>query len=451
MLAPGVAITAAGITMSGTSQATPHVAGAIAVLRAAFPAETPAATVTRLTANGVPVKDARNNLTKPRLDLWASLNAGAPVDPAPAGTITLAGGAKYTKTAAVTATLAVTTGTATQMCLSQSTTCTSWVAAAGSATVTLATGDGAKTVRAWWKNAAGTVSAAASASITLDTSAPVDGTITGSGTGYTAKLSWSGFTDAGSGLASYRLMIASAAPAAGCSGTPTWEGTDTSYTKTFSTAGTYYVRLCARDALGNMSQGKAGTITITAPRVTRAVVFTGADQTKQAGNLAGGVAYNDACPAGQALIGFSGSLSTTTSAAVHRQITPRCGIVRVTGTAVMVSAGNTLATRGKAGASAWTRDCPANQVVVGFAGRSGLLIDQLSLGCAPLLASAGSTGTALTVGSTVTTVSAVGGSGGTAFTMNKCPANEVATTSRVRVGDNMDAFGLACGKAVVGN
>ena len=37
ILAPGVMITAAGITMSGTSQATPHVAGAIAVLAAAFP------------------------------------------------------------------------------------------------------------------------------------------------------------------------------------------------------------------------------------------------------------------------------------------------------------------------------------------------------------------------------------------------------------------------------
>ena len=47
--APGVDITAAGETYSGTSQATPHVAGAIVVFRAAFPFETLATTVARLT------------------------------------------------------------------------------------------------------------------------------------------------------------------------------------------------------------------------------------------------------------------------------------------------------------------------------------------------------------------------------------------------------------------
>lgn len=73
LLAPGALITAAGIQEGGTSQAAPHAAGAVAVLRAAFPEESLAATLARLTSNGAPVTDARNGLVKPRIDLLASV------------------------------------------------------------------------------------------------------------------------------------------------------------------------------------------------------------------------------------------------------------------------------------------------------------------------------------------------------------------------------------------
>ncbi len=72
LLAPGAVITAAGYNYGGTSQAAPHVAGAVAVLRAAFPDETLAMVEGRLTSNGTPVTDARNGLTHPRLNLLAS-------------------------------------------------------------------------------------------------------------------------------------------------------------------------------------------------------------------------------------------------------------------------------------------------------------------------------------------------------------------------------------------
>jgi uncharacterized repeat protein (TIGR01451 family) len=72
MLAPGALISAAGFTYGGTSQASPHVAGAIAVLRAAFPNETLAQTQNRLTSTGISVLDTRNNITKPRLNLLAA-------------------------------------------------------------------------------------------------------------------------------------------------------------------------------------------------------------------------------------------------------------------------------------------------------------------------------------------------------------------------------------------
>jgi subtilisin family serine protease len=55
ILAPGAYITAAGITLSGTSQATPFVSAAIAILRTQFPTYTMAQIVNQLTSTGVKV------------------------------------------------------------------------------------------------------------------------------------------------------------------------------------------------------------------------------------------------------------------------------------------------------------------------------------------------------------------------------------------------------------
>lgn len=74
MLAPGAMIKAAGIEMGGTSQAAPHVAGAVAVLRSTFGSETLYQTLSRLVNGGVPVTDPANGLTHPRLDLAGAIN-----------------------------------------------------------------------------------------------------------------------------------------------------------------------------------------------------------------------------------------------------------------------------------------------------------------------------------------------------------------------------------------
>jgi hypothetical protein len=74
MAAPGVRVLAAGVSMTGTSQATPHVAGAIAVVKSAFPNETADQLEERLISTGKLVNlpgypDARIS----RLDLAAAL------------------------------------------------------------------------------------------------------------------------------------------------------------------------------------------------------------------------------------------------------------------------------------------------------------------------------------------------------------------------------------------
>lgn len=89
MLAPGSAITVVGNTTHGTSFAAPMVAGAVAVLKSAFPGETPAQIEARLINNGKPVADTRNSLVKPRLNLLAA--QGAPANDAFAASVALSG------------------------------------------------------------------------------------------------------------------------------------------------------------------------------------------------------------------------------------------------------------------------------------------------------------------------------------------------------------------------
>lgn len=185
--------------------------------------------------------------------------------------------------------------------------------------------------------------------------------------------------------------------------------------------------------------------------VSHPAMLIGANPTTLVGNAGGGTQYQDDCPAGQVLIGFSGNAlaASATLDAVNRQVAARCGVVQIIGTTVTIKPGAALPVRGMAGTTAWTRTCPADQVVVGFSGRSGSYVDQLVFICAPLTAASSAVGAALTPGATTTALAAIGGNGGSAFAAIKCATGQLGAGSLVREGDFMDAFSIVCGKATI--
>ncbi len=78
LLGPGTFVSApsSAFEESGTSQATPHISGAVAVLRARYPVESLDETIQRMTVSGVQDTDAANGVTTSRLDLLAAVNQG---------------------------------------------------------------------------------------------------------------------------------------------------------------------------------------------------------------------------------------------------------------------------------------------------------------------------------------------------------------------------------------
>jgi hypothetical protein len=172
------------------------------------------------------------------------------------------------------------------------------------------------------------------------------------------------------------------------------------------------------------------------------VSLMGSTSTLQVGNMSGGIAANALCPMGQVLIGFSGALSAANG--YIGKIRGQCGTLSISTSApftISVTTGASLSTYGTFAAAPWSSFCPVNQVVVGFEGRSGLLVDRLSLHCAPLIIS----GPPFTVATGfVSVLMSVGGAGGSPFSPVDCPDGQIATEARLRVGNGIDAFGLSC-------
>ena len=80
VMAPGALTTSSGpgggtLTEGGTSQATPHVAGAAAVLLQARPSLSPSEIIAVLAQTGIPITDRKNGVSVPRINLRAALDA----------------------------------------------------------------------------------------------------------------------------------------------------------------------------------------------------------------------------------------------------------------------------------------------------------------------------------------------------------------------------------------
>jgi hypothetical protein len=184
----------------------------------------------------------------------------APEFVGPTGTVVINSGAQFTGNKTVTLTLdAQDESGVTAVCMSSSTTCTTYVPYATSKAFTLAVTSGAATVRVWFKDTYGNVSASpASDTITVDTAAPSANALSAVASSGTVVLRWTAATDAGSGVAGYRLRAALNSAPTCTTGTVIYEGTALTYTHSGLTNGTVYgYRVCPYDNVSNVATGGA--------------------------------------------------------------------------------------------------------------------------------------------------------------------------------------------------
>ncbi|MEI6832394.1 MAG: S8 family serine peptidase [bacterium] len=346
MLAPGVQISAAGITMSGTSQATPHVAAAIGVLKSAFPSETPDQLQDRLAGTGKIIVPPSYPLLKlPRLDLAAALgprcqfvlppkiktlnsslevpiNTGSeckwsvaseaswitvasgsgkgpgsfilnlekPLSAQRLGVLTISGdaarvsvkviqpldaeppngsfviggnrGNQYTSDRRVSLIFNVTDISGIDsMCVSNTTSCSNFVPFSQAYSWDLSSGDGVKTVYVFLRDKLGNTTKAdqpLKSTIILDTTAPTAGRLiaTKSSNDLHIDLEWDGFIDNETEIKTYTLVYSATKMPQSCAeGDVVYSSYGRYRTHGPLSPGTYYYRVCAKNAVDLTSAG----------------------------------------------------------------------------------------------------------------------------------------------------------------------------------------------------
>jgi hypothetical protein len=182
------------------------------------------------------------------------------------------------------------------------------------------------------------------------------------------------------------------------------------------------------------------------PNCPVSVVWSNPSATPQFGSPES-TRFDDACPDGQAIIGFGGSVGDV-GVFLVTSIQAFCGSLFLSGptaTEMSVSPGATLDERGTPSTQTWSQMCPRDQMVVGFWGRSGRGLDQVAFDCAGVSVSrTASNDFALAVDTTISELSpANGGDGGMPY-RSPCAPGQIALVANIVAGNWIDAFGLTC-------
>lgn len=164
----------------------------------------------------------------------------------------------------------------------------------------------------------------------------------------------------------------------------------------------------------------------------------------QKGNLGGGSPSKAGCANGEIIIGIEGR-----AGALLDRVAIQCGRVQLFDPEdpevldLTIVPSMVLQPSGGSGGSSFRSTCPEGHAVVGFSGRTGSYIDQLTLSCA--LMSILDDGQSMTlVLDEPFEIQPVGGSGGGPFEPEHCEEGQVATIANLRSGALVDAFGLTC-------
>jgi hypothetical protein len=173
----------------------------------------------------------------------------------------------------------------------------------------------------------------------------------------------------------------------------------------------------------------------------------------------GGGPFEDACPAGQALVGFQGGVISGGRAMAG--LVAVCGAVSLSSSdphAITSTLGISSPVRGTSDAVTEAVMCSVGQVVVGFGGKTftdtatnGTFLAKLEVHCAPLVINGLPGAPAISLGpiEDLPTLGYAMDDLVDAFSALDCPAGQVALVSRGQSYTLVDAFGIACGAPVI--